>query len=411
MTKDRAYQWRALFSCIMVAFYFSYEMLQLTFFNTLHAELIKLYQLDQMQLSYLASAYLYSCAASIIPAGILFDRVPVKPLLLVTLGLAIMGTWVMAMAHNLWLLLMARGLIGIGNGFALLGYLKLASHYFPSKKAALAKSFVYSAGMLGCILSQQPFLYFTHWLGLRASLFSLGVLGIIIGGLMALILKTESIAANISPSKQISLWQSLKLALINPRNLSCGFYACVVNLPMVLLGALWGKTYLMAIHRLTPESAGQMINLIFIGVMLGSPLLGWIASKVKEQRYLMLFFAGLGGVIFLSLVYLPMDIVKLRIIFLLLGVITAAQLFSYLVVAKVNPREIEATSASIIGILINAGGALYQLAFSWVLSLFPPEGGKAVYTQTGFKYAFIMVALGFLLSAILAYYIRENPAK
>ncbi len=411
MTKNQAYQWRALFSCIMVAFYFSYEMMQLTFFNTLHAELIKLYQINEMQLSYLASAYLYSCAASIIPAGILFDRLPVKPLLLVTLWFAIVGTLVMATAHNLWLLVMARGLIGIGNGFALLGYLKLASHYFPKKKAALAKSFVYSAGMLGCILSQQPFLYFTHWLGLRASLFSLGVLGMMIWGLMAFILKTERIAANISPSKQISLWQSLKLALINPRNLSCGFYACIVNLPMVLLGALWGKTYLMAIHRLTSESAVRMISFIFIGVMLGSPLLGWIASKVKEQRYLMLLFAGLGGVIFLSLVYLPMDIVKLRMIFLLLGVITAAQLFSYLVVAKVNPREIEATSSSIIGILINAGGALYQLAFSWVLSLFPHGGGKAVYTQTGFKYAFIMVALGFLLSAMLAYYIRENPDK
>lgn len=418
MAKYRAYKLRALLSCIIVAFYFSYEMMQLTFFNTLHTELIRLYQINEMQLSFLASAYLYSCAASLIPAGILFDRLPVKPLLLFTLWLAIMGTLVMAMVQNLWFLVLARGLIGIGNGFALLGYLKLISNYFPQKKTALAKSFIYSAGMLGCIFAQQPFSYVTHWLGLRTSLFSLGVLGIIIWGIMAFTLKTECIAANTLPSKQISLWQSLwrslKLALINRRNLTCGFYACIVNLPMVLLGALWGKAYLMAIYRLTSERAGYMISLIFIGIMLGSPLLGWIASKVKEQRYLMLFFAVLGGIVFLSLAYLPMNIIKLRIVFLLLGVITAAQLFSYLVVAKVNPREIEATSSSIIGILINAGGALYQLGFSWTLALFPAhpgESGNYVYSQTGFKYAFIIIALSFLLSGLLTYHIRENPDK
>ncbi|MDF2867681.1 MAG: phtD [Gammaproteobacteria bacterium] len=407
MTKSRPYKLLAWFSCIIVALYFSYEMMQLTLLNTVHAELIRLYQINEMQLSFLASAYLYSCAASVIPAGILFDRWALKPLLLFTLFLAIVGTFLMAMTQNIWLAIMARGLIGIGNGFALLGYLKLVSNYFSGKGAALAKSFIYVAGMLGCILSQQPFLYATNRFGLRASLFGLGMLGIIIWVFMASILKTQPRAVNTLSAKQISLWQNLKLAFVNQQNLSCGFYACIVNLPMVLLGALWGKAYLMTIHQLTAAKAGRIISLIFVGVMLGSPCLGYLAGKVKEQRYLMLLIAVLGGVVFLSLAYLPLNITMLRMLFLLLGVITAAQLLSYLMVAKISPREIEATSSSIISILVNAGGALYQLLFSWVLALFSMSETDP-YNKTGFKYAFIIIALSFLLSGILAYYIREE---
>jgi|GEM_PF-2392405 len=395
-------------SCLIVGLYYAYEMLQFALSSTLSTELAQTLHLSVYQLSLFSSAFLYGCALGVIPAGLLLDRFPVKRLLLISLALAIFGLVLLTISNNFTLIIMGRLLTGFSSDFAFIGYLTLTVHYFSDKEEALAKSLIYSMGALGCIISQTPMTLLMQKVGIHQLLLSLIAMGLIIFLLIAIGVIHAS-----QPKKKtissLSLWQSLKLA-VNKQNLLAAYYACIANFPLMLLGALWSKIYLTQAQRLSSVIASHVNSLIFWGAMLGSPLLGWLARFYK-QKQLMISLALLGALAWLLLAWLPNNIYSLAIIFILFGILVNSQLFSIIAVSKTNPASISATSLSMVSIANNAGGALYQLLFAWLLFALQPNAchsQNCQYSLNSFNAIFMFIALNYLVAAIIAYFIRNK---
>lgn len=412
MSNSRLTLW---LSCLIVAIFYGYEMMQLTLINSISTELTAIFQLSSVELSLLASAYLYSCAAFTLPAGLLLDRFNIKPLLLTTLGLAIIGTFIIAATHQYWLALIARVFIGIGNVFAFIGFMKLVSAYFVDERQALVKSLIYPVGMLGCIASQTPFALLMRRIGFHAALNVIAWIGI--GLFLAIIFFVKPTAKNTQSSNPTSqekkLGESIRLA-VNKRNILYGLYGCIANLPIILLGTLWGQIYLMQVHGLTDIDSSQVTSLIFWGVMLGAPLIGWLIRFFNNINYLIIITAVVGAVILSILAYSTSNITLLALVFFALGIITSSQLLSIIAVSNTSPKAIEATSIGIVSIMINIGGAFYQLVFSYLISFLKPSNCisiQCLYTSSAFKYIFIIVALQLVLTIIPIAYMKNKRAN
>src|SRR5687768_15255084 len=87
-------------SCLCVGFYYSYEMMQLTLVNSLTTHLVENLHFTVQQLSLFSSSYLYACALMMLPAGIMIDRYPLKPLLIITCVLSLLGILITILCKN-----------------------------------------------------------------------------------------------------------------------------------------------------------------------------------------------------------------------------------------------------------------------------------------------------------------------
>src|SRR5205823_1769138 len=83
--------------------------------------------------------------------------------------------------------------------------------------------------------------------------------------------------------QNLGLWRSVKLAALNPQNWLGGLYTALMNLPVFLLGALWGIHYLVAVRHITVVEASYATTIFFLGLLFGSAAFGWISDRIGRR--------------------------------------------------------------------------------------------------------------------------------
>ena len=89
------------------------------------------FQLQASALSTLSSTYYFAYIISMVPAGLLIDRLGIYRAWLGALALVLIGALLFGSAHTFSMLIAARILMGVGSAFAVIGTFALAlSHRY-----------------------------------------------------------------------------------------------------------------------------------------------------------------------------------------------------------------------------------------------------------------------------------------
>ena len=102
-------------------------------------------------------------------------------------------------------------------------------------------------------------------------------------------------------SKNTRMLSELKSVFINTQNIFCALYTSLMNLPIYMLGAMWGIPYLLHVGHYSETQAASICGMLFLGVMIGSPLTGIIADLKRSRKMMMILGAFLSIVIMLAI--------------------------------------------------------------------------------------------------------------
>jgi MFS family permease len=162
------------------------------------------------------------------------------------------------------------------------------------------------------------------------------------------------------------------------------------------------------------EDASLINSMLFLGAIVGGPLMGWISDKWGVRIPPMRFGACASLITVLAILYLPVTYWMMLILFFLLGLLTASQVISYALVAESNSSAITATAVSIVSILTQSGYVLYQNIFS-MLMLHHGEmhmvNGLPIYSLNDYQYAAIILPLGLVGALIIVWGLRETHCR
>lgn len=401
----------------IASLFVTYEIIQLAAINSLSSYLISLLRINAEQLGQLSAAYLYACILFVLPTGLLLDKFGVRWPLIIASSLSTLGTFIFAMVDSYWFMWLGRFLCGAGNGVAFIGILRLATQLFPSDKQPIIKGIAFAMAMLGGVLAQAPVVLLLKNLGWQTTLYINTLFGLLLTLAIALFVyepTNNKLVSNVRNKNIPNFWQSIKLTLANSQNWLCGIYAALMNLPSILLGAMWGNLYLVQIHNVSKSTAANITSLIFYGIILGSPLTGWLSNFIGRKLVLMYSAGLLASVSLLIISYVKVPVMFIAVLFFLLGIANSAQLLSYTIAAEINPNYLESTSASFISTLINLSGAVFQTIFSWLIGLYwngRMQDHIPYYTQSDYQVTFILIIGVFLLSILITHFIHENSNK
>lgn len=406
---------------VTAAIFFFYQFIQLNFFNAINIPLMQTFHLNATELGQLDVMYFYGDILFLFPAGILLDRYSTKKILLIAVLGSIIGTFLFGLAQTYPVAAFSRFLVGSGASFCFLSCFRLASRWFPTQKMALVTGVIVTMAMLGGMVAQTPFVILSHYLGWRNTVFINASMGILIGLAILWLVQDrppnnhENALSEYHQLKALGFWHGLRLVLTNRYNWLNGFYASLVNLPVFLLGGLWGIHYLVVAHQFSEHQASYATTLFFVGVILGSPIFGWVSDKIKRRVLPMIIGVISSLTMVLLLIYVPyLSSRSILLLFFLIGFTTSAQVLTYPTIAEHNPPVLGGTAISVASIIILGAGPIVLPLFGWLMeqgSSHPIINDVPQYLAYDFGRAMLIIPVAFVIGFIMALLIRETYCK
>ncbi len=402
--------------CLVGGLFFFYEFIQMNVLNALSHPLMQAFHLRAEGLSLLSSIFFYIDAILLIPAGILLDRVSTRKVMLVNLSFCIFGVVLFALAKSFSLLLVARALTGVGNAFCFLACMRLAALWFPPSRLALISGLIITLGMSGGAVAQTPMVWLAGLMGWREAMMVNAGLGVVILLAIFAFVKDKAVATNeTQASEPLSIGKSLLVAAKSRQVWFGGVYTCLLNLPVVLLGALWGSLFLQRVYHLQAAGAATVCSMIFIGMIIGCPAIGYLSDSIRRRKLPMIIGAVLSVLVALPIIEAhQLSFTVLMILFFLLGLITSAQVVTYPLVSESAKPQVISTAMGIASTLIMGGGAVIQDFSGWLLDSHwqhTMKNGVAYYTAADYRYALMVIPVAFALALVCAFGVRETYCK
>jgi MFS family permease len=160
------------------------------------------------QLGLITSAYFLTFALFQLPLGVLLDKFGARKVQSILFLVAATGAILFSLGNDVWSLVIARGLIGLGVSGALMGAFKAFADWYPKDRLPLLIGIFMSAGGLGAIVASTPLemaLQVTDWRGIY---FLLGIITIFTGALIFFIVPEKKEVPN--KEKTLPILQVLK---------------------------------------------------------------------------------------------------------------------------------------------------------------------------------------------------------
>jgi len=406
---------------LTASLFFFYIFIQLNLFNAIDVELMQYFQIDAMQLGKLSSMFFYANVLFLFPAGIMLDRFSTKKLLLAACLLATVGTLIFAKADTFMIAAVGRFLVGIGGAFSFLSCVKIATRWFPPSKMALVTGLCVTMAMLGGLVAQTPLTVLSSTIGWQKALLFDGYLGVAIFLVIFTLVKDapsgaeSQLDADKAHLDSLGFWRSIGLVMLNPQNWFGGIYTALMNLPVFLLGALFGIHYLVEVQGISTMQASYATTLFFVGVIFGSPFFGWFSDHLGKRIMPMVLGAISSLVVMGILLFAPnLSYSAILLLFFLVGFVTSSQVLSYPTIAELNPSSLTSTAVSVISVVIMFSGVVFQPFFGWVMQ-FNWDGamknGAPLYSSQDFQNAMLIMPVSFIVALVIAFLMKETNCE
>ena len=410
MTEAKKFSVYGFFVWILTLLFFFYEFFLRVLPATISKNVIFGLGINIEQFAMIGSAYYITYSFMQIPVGMLLDRFSPRLLITCAVALCSFGALWFGFAQGFISAFIARLFIGLGSSFGFVGVMIMTLNWFPRKYFAFLLGWGQFLGAIGPLLAGGPIALTLEAVHGDWRLIFLGVA--LFGGVLTLLIalfmrgkpaKSETI---VFVDKQSPLGKRLKTLLSRQQIWWILIYAATIYVALPLLGAFWGTAYLETRGFSKPTGA-FLISMIWIGLAVGSPLLGKLSDSVKRRTPIIAICAatGLCSSLILLLTHRA-EAYLLGALFFLIGVGASGQNLSFAIIAENAPKSLRATALGI-----------NNSAMMGFAAIIPPFAASIIQhftvgvhpTQKAFEYGLSLIPISFAIALIVAIFgIRET---
>ncbi len=380
-------------------------------------DLIRDLSLNAEKLGMLSSAFFYSFALFQIPMGVLLDKIGPRIVITFFSLIGASGAFIFGLSDSFATAFAGRTLLGIGMASILMGSMKVFVLRFSAKKFAILSGTIVSIGTLGSILATSPLAYLNATIGWRQTLLFAGGINVILSVLVFLVLKSnggdtrhEDLSHSV-PGKRTGVAGSLRLVVSALSFWQISALAFFRYGTLVALQGLWLGPYFMDIKGLTQIETGNVLMMMSIGIIVGSPLAGYLADRVyRSKKYVIL-----TGLALYTLCLLPLtgifDVdrsLTFSIILFLTGVFGSFGTLLYTHIKELFPLSMSGTAIAAVNFFVMSGGAIFMQAMGSIIENFSHAGRS--YPAQAYHAAFF-ICLASMIAGLVFYVFSKDSRK
>lgn len=409
----------AYFIFFLAASFYLYEFILQVAPSVMAESMMKTFGVTGEGFGFISAFYFYAYAPTQLPAGVLYDRYGPRKLMTFAILLCALGSAFFASTDSIFTACIGRFLIGIGSAFSFIGVLVLVSRWFPPHYFAILAGVAQLMSSVGAMFGEMPLAYLIQHVGWRNASFILAFIGFILAAFFWLYIRDYPHQKNQQAPEHYlrDEWKRLVTVCKHAHTWIIGGYAFAIWTPIAVFAALWGVPYLQEKFQISVVAASGLCSMIWIGIGIGSPLLGWFSDKIESRRIALIISSILGLVATLILLYFPgLTYGWTPFILLMLGLGAGGQTVSFAVVKENNTPEFVGTASGFNNLSVLIGGAIFQPFVGYILqrtNSWHIVDGVHVYSTSSYQIALIIMPLCFLASFLIAAFLlkESHPAR
>lgn len=381
-------------------------------------QLMSEFNINASVLGLMASCYFYSYTLMQIPSGLLYDRFGPRSLISLSTLVCSLGALFFGLSHSVFLLGVGRFLLGIGSAFAFVGVLAIAARWFAPSLFALFVGITQFLAAIGAMCGALPLAYASDTFGWRSTMTTLGYFGILLAIICLIVIRNHPPKEKNSDiiHHRLSFIKSFKEVVCQGQTWSLGVYSFSNWAPALIFPALWGVPYLMGKYNISNTHAALATSMVWIGVAVVSPFLGWMSDKMQKRKSLITACTALGLIASLLLLFTPhLPYFCVFILLFCLGAASSGNILCFAVAKDNNRPSVTSAAMGFNNMAVVLGGAVFQpivgiiLAFFWTGHM---ENGSPFYTTNSYTIGLTTVPICYLLGLITSiFFIKETFCK
>lgn len=354
---------KAYFIFFLASCFYLYEFILQVAPSVMAQPMMQTFHVTASGFGIISAFYFYAYAPMQLPAGLMFDRFGPRRLMTFALLLCATGSFFFASTDSVITAAMGRFMIGVGSAFSFIGVLVLCSRWFPAKHFAILAGVAQLMSSVGAIFGEMPLAWLINQVGWRQSSFILAVIGIGLSALLWSFVRDypdghEEFKTDPGIKEE---FKRLMTVCGKAHTWKIGGYAFCIWTPIAVFAALWGVPYLQAKFNISVVAASGMCSLIWVGIGIGSPVLGWLSDHICNRRVALGLSSIMGLIATLVILYMPeISIGMASVMFLIFGLGAGGQSVSFAVVKDYNPPQLVGTASGFNNLSVLIGGSIFQ---------------------------------------------------
>ena len=384
-------------------------------------ELTQAFGLTAAALGNLSAFYFYSYVALQIPTGLLADRFGPRVLLSAGAGIAGIGTAVFAMAPDTWTANLGRLLIGGSVGVAFVSMLKLASHWMPPRRFALASATALAVGVLGAVFAGAPLRMLVDEFGWRSMMWASAAITMLLGGFTWLIVRDDpsargyasyAVQAAEPDHPRIKVFVGLKEALRNRNVILLFFIAGAPSSIILTFAGLWGVPFLTTHYLLSATNAAGLCSIMMVAWAIGSLCYGSVSDRIGRRKPLYIGGMTITLSLWATLLYVPrLQYGWLVALMLGIGFFGACFIVSFAFAKESCPAQLAGTVSGIANMGVIQGPMYMQPLVGVILDRHwsgTTIDGKRVFDLASYQQGFSLMLVWGVIAVALLLFTRET---
>ncbi|OPY93218.1 MAG: putative sulfoacetate transporter SauU [Syntrophaceae bacterium PtaU1.Bin231] len=275
-----------LFAAVSVLFGLS--MFYRSAIAVITTDLMRDVPMDLGALGFVSAAFFYSYALFQIPSGMLLDRFSPARVMAAFFLAALSGVVLFAVAESAAAMVVGRLLTGAGMACGFIGALKILSMQFPADRFATLSGIVVSVGNTGIIFATSPLVLSTQALGWRTTFLFVGLFHLVVTLTFLLAFRdgrsASQGAAAPAAARGGDPLGGLRRVLEDRQAWLISWTAFIRYGVLAAVQGLWAGPYLMGVMGYSALTAGNLLFLLTLGVIIGNPVSGFLSDRVFRKR-------------------------------------------------------------------------------------------------------------------------------
>jgi sugar phosphate permease len=381
--KMLSYRWM-VFIALAIAYFFVY--FHRTTGGAISTTLMEYFEVGSASVALLASAYLYAYTLMQIPSGILTDRMGPRKAATIFVALIAVGSLLSAYSanvNNFDLMIAGKFIIGIGAAVVYIPIMKVLAVWFRKNEFATMSGILLLVGNVGGIAAATPMVMMMDALGIQTTYIVLAIITAVIALLVWFIVRNHPMEKDLpsieeivseetgqpiteSTSEKMGTVEALKRTFLSGRNfwpLAIWFF--VMYGTIMLWQASQAGAYYKNIGGYDGGTAGMMLTMVGVGMVIGCPLAGKLSDSFLHSRRKVVIIGTVIYTLIWLFIYLTADsqdiltneVVQYAINFCF-GFFGGFFVVSYAQIKELYPIAMAGTSTAALNLFPFAGGAI-----------------------------------------------------
>jgi sugar phosphate permease len=373
--------------------------------------------LDTRGLSLISASFFYTFAIMQIPITMYLDAIGPRIAMTALSLLGVAGALVFAFGDSIGALVAGRLLLGAGMACNLMGTLKLITLWFGPLRFATLSALVLSFGTLGNMTAATPLVLMVQSVGWRMTFMVFAGINLLLTMLFFAVVRDRPKEPGDGEIPQ-AVSTDLREIRADILNLMREKDYWIISLTtfcrygiFAAVQALWAGPYLMKVIGISPVATGNMLLLMGVGLIIGSPVCGWFSDSLFKTRKGVIV-AGLAGMcsVLAVLAGLPpgTDLAVLSVLFFGFGFFTSSGQIVYAHIKERMPAKRSGTAMTGVNFFTMVGVAVFLQGLGNLMQyLYPGESLGA----PAFRAAFYFCTACLVFTLVLYCFTVETLGK